>query len=75
MYIPIQKLEETPDAALYAFRVEDVGWVRFWIDRTSGTARLEEALPGIEGYYDRASCRVRDLWAMGNFPQRTCWAG
>ena len=75
MYIPIQKLEETPDAALYAFRVEDLGWIRFWIDRASGAARLEEATPGIEGHYARASRRVRDLWSRGHFPERTCWAG
>ena len=33
MYIPIHKIEETEDAALYAFRIEEWGWGRFWIDR------------------------------------------
>jgi len=75
MYIPIQKLEETSAAALYAFFVEDHGWVRFWVDRASGAARLEEPVPGIEGHYARAARHVRQRWARGLFPERTCWAG
>lgn len=77
MYIPIQRIEETDDAALYAFRVQDETWARFWIDRASGTARLEEApdVPGIEGCFARAARRVRELGAAGCYPVRTCWAG
>jgi hypothetical protein len=75
-YIPIKKITETPDAALYAFRIEDQVWGRFWIDRASGTVRLEQApdTPGIEGYFARASHRVRRAWESGDFPVRTCWA-
>ncbi len=75
MYIPIQKIDENERAAMYAFRVEEWGWIRFSIDRVSGTTRLEEApdAPDIEGYFARASRRVRDLSAEGSFPVRTCW--
>lgn len=76
MYIPIERIEESEESALYAFKIEEFGWGRFRIDRQSGTAELEEApsAPGLQRYFDRASGRVRHLLSEGTCPVRTCWS-
>ncbi len=77
MYIPIEKLGERSGATLYAFRVDELGWVRFWFDRASGKTHLAdgEAQAGVFEPYLRAAGRVRDLYARGLEPERTAWAG
>lgn len=70
--IAILKLRENRALADYEFSFQDrTGVLR--MDKGSGRTLLIDVDPADEMVFRCATCKLRDHWSRGEFPDRTTW--
>ena len=75
-YVMIVRLELTEASADYGFGSNETALGRLRIDRGTGDVTLLSPAPGDrdEHFFKRAAFKVRQHWARGELPEKTCWA-
>jgi len=76
LYIMIRKIIENATSAEYAFGTGEDRLGQLKIDKATGSVVLVEPAPSDnEGVlYHRATYKIKQHWAAGEFPEVTCWA-